>query len=150
MSPNSLGWCLTDGRNPNVILKITFSQSDFTSRQATVHACGCWCSDPRSVTCNPSRPVMLAGGAGCAAWNPKGHSVAKPSSVTPAATGDAVAMLSLGAMSWASLWLLVFPKFITCSSHICAQGESGSSFSGLWGLLCQKPHPLIADVSLHK
>lgn len=83
MSPNSLGWCLTDGRSPNEILKITFSQSDFTSRQATVHTCGCWCSDPPSVTCNPSRSVVLAAGAGCAAWNPKGHSVAKPSQCYP-------------------------------------------------------------------
>lgn len=54
-----------------------------TPRQAPVHACGCWCSDPPSVSCNPLRPVTLADGAACAARSPKEHSVAKPSQSYP-------------------------------------------------------------------
>lgn len=81
---------------------------------------------------------------------PRGAAWQNPASLTPAARGDAVAILSLGAMSWASHWHLDFPRFITWSSHTCAQGEFRSSCSGLSGLLCQKSCPFIAEVSVHK
>lgn len=81
---------------------------------------------------------------------PRDRAWQNPASLTPAATGDAVAMLSLSAMSWASHWCLALPRFITWSSHTCTPEESGRSYSGLWGLLCQKSCPLIAEVSLRE
>lgn len=53
-------------------------------------------------------------------------------------------------MSWASHQGLVFASFMSWGSCTCLPGESGSSCSGLWGLLCQKSCPLTAAVSLHE